>query len=185
MITLEELHKICPTTKIGLLATFIEPLNDAMKEFEIDLTPVREAAFLAQVAHESGGFFYVREIATGSAYDDRVDLGNTKAEAIDIAEQHGSSAGRWWRGHGLIQITGYDNHLRCGDALSLDLLHQPELLEEPVNAARSAGWFWNTRGLNDLADRGDFKLITKRINGGYNGYQERVTYWERAQEALA
>ena len=173
MITLDELHEICPQTGTGRLAVFIEPVNDAMREFAID-TPVREAAFIAQVAHESGGFVYVQEIASGKAYEGRADLGNTE-----------DGDGVRYKGRGLIQITGKTNYSACGDALGLDLISSPELLEEPVNAARSAAWFWSTHGCNDLADKGDFQHITRKINGGLNGYQSRVAYWNRAQEALA
>lgn len=173
MILLDDLHAICPQTKAGRLAVFVEPLNDSMAEFEIN-TPEREAAFLAQVAHESGGFFYVREIASGAAYEGRVDLGNT---------EHGD--GERFRGRGLIQITGRSNYRDCGVALGVDLLATPELLEGPALAARSAAWFWKEHGLNVLADKGEFKTITRRINGGLNGYGDRMTYWERAKEALA
>jgi len=175
VITLEELKEICPQTKLASLEKFVDALNAAMLEFNID-NPVREAAFLAQVAHESGGFNYVREIASGDAYEGRVDLGNIYP-----------GDGRKFRGHGLIQITGRSNHHECSMALfgDLRLLDNPALLEHPTDAARSAAWFWEDRGLNEIADKGDFKLITKRINGGYNGFSERVAYYERAKEALA
>jgi putative chitinase len=185
MITLEDLKKICPQAPAGRLAKFVDPLNEAMREFEISDNVEREAAFIAQCAHESGGFFYVREIASGEAYEGRGDLGNVEPDAIRIAAEHGSTPGRWWRGHGLIQITGYSNHRTCGEALGLDLLAAPELLETPVNACRSAAWFWETHGCNELADRGDFLRITKVINGGTNGWADRVAYLERAKEVLA
>ncbi len=76
-------------------------------------------------------------------------------------------------------------HDACGAALLVDLIEHPEKLEEPENACFSAAWFWKSRDLNELADKGDFKLITKRINGGYNGYQDRLRYYERAQQVLA
>ena len=172
MITLDELKRIMPHA--GARADyFLEPLNDAMQEFEIN-SNVREAAFLSQIAHESGSLRYVKEIASGDAYEGRQDLGNT----VD-------GDGRRFKGRGLIQITGRTNYAQCGAGLGLDLLAYPELLEETANACRSAAWFWKSRGLNELADKGDFKLITKRINGGYNGYQDRLSYYERAQQVLA
>ncbi len=174
MIMLDDLRAICSKTNTGRLAVFVEPLNDAMREFDIDQNPAREAAFLAQVAHESGGFRYVLELASGESYEDRKDLGNTEP-----------GDGPRFRGRGLIQITGRANYRACGDALGLDLVGEPELLEEPVNACKSAGWFWRSRGLNGLADRGDFRAITKRVNGGYTHYAERVALWERAQGVLA
>lgn len=185
-LTLDQLRAIMPQAgaRAGI---FLTPLNAAMDEFGID-TPARQAAFLAQVAHESGQLRYVREIASGAAYDGREDLGNTRAEAIRIAAEHGSTPGRWWRGHGLIQITGYDNHRACSVALYEDadyLLHHPQALEVPAPAARSAAWFWLAHHLNDPADRGDFMRITRIINGGTNGLQERVEFYERAQKVLA
>lgn len=144
-----------------------------MMEFEID-NPERQAAFLAQIAHESGSLRYVRELASGEAYEGRADLGNTEP-----------GDGQRYRGRGLIQITGRSNYQACGDALGVDLVGNPELLEGPDLACRSAAWFWKAKGLNELADNGDFKLITKRINGGYNGYEDRVAFHERAQQVLA
>ena len=173
MITLDDLKAICKHSTSGRLAVFVEPLNAAMDEFEIN-TPQRQAHFLAQIAHESGGFNYVREIASGAAYEGRADLGNTE-----------DGDGKRFRGRGLIQITGRSNYGTCGAALDLDLLANPELLESPENAARSAGWFWHSHGLNALADRGDARAITRRINGGINGLQDRLAYLQLAQERLA
>lgn len=144
-----------------------------MDEFEIN-NSLRQAAFLAQIAHESGSLKYVRELADGAAYNFRADLGN---------DQPGD--GPRYKGRGLIQITGKANYKTCGDALGIDLVASPELLEGTELASRSAAWFWKTHGLNELADKGDFKLITKRINGGYNGYQERLKFYEKAQQVLA
>jgi len=172
MITLDELKKICAYATTGRLAVFVDPLNDAMREFDID-NPVREGMFIAQIAHESGEFRYVKELASGEEYEGRTDLGNTE-----------DGDGIKFKGRGLIQITGRDNYNKCGNALGLDLLSNPELLETPENACRSAGWFWKTKGLNELADAGDFLHITKRINGGTNGYQSRLAYLEKAKEAL-
>jgi putative chitinase len=174
MITLEELHEIMPHAKVARLEMFIGPLNEAMQEFGISDTVEREAAFLAQVAHESGETRYVHEIATGEAYEGRKDLGNIQP-----------GDGVRFKGRGLIQITGRSNYHACGEALGLPLLDQPYLLETPIHACRSAAWYWQTHGLNELADKGDFLLITKRINGGTNGYADRMAYFARAQSALA
>lgn len=184
MITLEELRKIVPYTRRETLELFCDPLNDAMREYEISETPLREAAFLAQIVHESGGFVYVKEIASGEAYNGRADLGNTEPEAVEAAAKHNSTPGPFYKGHGLIQITGFYNHRKCGEALGVDLVNNPQLLESPVLACRSAGWFWKDKGLNELADAEDFKRITRIINGGYNGFADRVTYWERAKVVL-
>lgn len=170
-MTRDELLEIMPFAAARIDA-FVEPLNEAMAEFEIN-TPARAAAFLAQVAHESGELRYVRELASGAAYEGRADLGNTQP-----------GDGVRFKGRGLIQITGRNNYYACGDALGLDLVMYPELLESPANACLSAAWFWEGRGLNELADAGNFDRITRRINGGTNGAQQRNAYWARAKEIL-
>jgi len=142
-------------------AMFIVPLNAAMVEFGIDTAP-RQAAFIAQIGHESGELRYVAEIASGEAYEGRTDLGNTEP-----------GDGVRFKGRGLIQITGRANYAAVAMALDIDCLDSPELLEEPDNACRSAGWYWQQYGLNELADANDFQLITRRINGGLNGEDDR------------
>ncbi len=173
-MTLEELKKIIPYAgpRAGV---FYDPLTKAMDEFDID-TPARKAAFLAQIAHESGSLKYVREIASGEAYEGRSNLGNTEP-----------GDGVRFKGRGLIQITGRANYRDCSLALFGDdrLLRNPELLEAPEAACRSAAWFWKSRALNDLADTGAFKAITRAINGGYNGYADRLAYFQRATQVLA
>lgn len=196
IVTLEQLRAICPRTPPARLALFVEPLNDTFGEFAID-TMARQAAFLAQVAHESMGFQRLREIASGAAYD----VGRLAERLGNTPEDDGD--GERYRGRGLMQITGRRNYGNCGKALGLPLLEQPELLEEPLNAARSAGWFWTVGAglnlgraahahgipdgvdLNSLADNGDFQGITLAINGGLNGMDDRVAHFERAQGALA
>ncbi|WP_354670205.1 glycoside hydrolase family 19 protein [Janthinobacterium sp. SUN100] len=129
---------------------------------------------MSQVGHESGQLRYVRELASGQAYEGRAGLGNT---------QRGD--GVRFRGRGLLQVTGRVNYAACGKALGLDLLAQPELLEQTINACRSASWFWQTRGLNALADAGDQVKVTRRINGGTNGLAERLALVAVAQRVLA
>lgn len=168
-------------------AAWADPLSAAMALYAID-SPARQAAFLAQIAHESGGFVWTTELwgptATQRGYDARADLGNTVPAAIRIAAEHGSTPGPWWKGRGLIQLTGYSNFRACGEALNLNLLDQPELLAQPTGAALSAAWFWNARALNVLADSGDFATLTKRVNGGLNGRAERQALWVKAKAAL-
>lgn len=175
MLTTDLLKQICPLARNDRLAFFVDPLNAALDEFEVN-TPKRQAAFLAQLAHESGSFRYVKELASGEAYEGRKDLGNT---------EHGD--GVRYKGRGLIQITGRANYAACSVALfghPSRLLTEPELLEQPESACRSAAWFWHSRKLSDLADVDDFIRITKRINGGTNGLADRQAYWERAKLAL-
>ena len=141
-LTLQQLITIMPNarSKAGI---FLPALNAAMAEFGIT-TPARQASFLAQLAHESGQLVYVRELASGAAYEGRKDLGN-----VQLGD------GVRFRGRGLLQVTGRANYAACGKALGLDLLTKPALLEQTVNACRAAGWFWQSRGLKALADAGD------------------------------
>ncbi|AIU28392.1 hypothetical protein LV28_19085 [Pandoraea pnomenusa] len=161
----------------SLAARWALPVSAAMAEFGID-TPERQAAFLAQIGHESDGFNTAEEYASGAAYDTGpkvISLGNTPEADGD---------GQRYKGRGLIQVTGHRNYVLCGMALELDLLEHPELLLEPVNAARSAGWYWRNAGCNALADRGDFLQITRVINGATNGWEDRTSRWARAKNAL-
>lgn len=174
MISAAILSQIMP--RAGAKSALYAPhLANAMTEFYID-SPARQAAFLAQVAHESGELRYVRELASGAAYEGRRDLGNTQP-----------GDGKRFKGRGLIQITGRANYAACSRALfdaESVLLNEPVLLEEPGAACRSAAWFWWSRQLNVLADAGEFRAITRRINGGYNGLADRIRYWERAKLSL-
>jgi len=153
-----------------------EPLARACEHYGIE-TPMQIAAFIAQIGHESGRLRYVRELwgptPAQARYEGRMDLGNSEP-----------GDGSKFRGRGLIQITGRANYLRCANALCLDLIDHPELLEQPEHAAKSAAWFWETHLLNDLADVGDMRRITRMINGGYNGLEERLSFYEKALEVL-
>lgn len=163
--------------RIDRATTFLPYIEAAMAEFDIS-TRERQAAFLAQIGHESGGLHWLVELwgptPAQERYEGRKDLGNTQP-----------GDGYRYRGRGLIQITGRANYTECGTALGADLVNEPEKLGEPELACRSAAWFWDERGLNELADAGDFQTITKRINGGLNGYADRVARHEAALDALA
>lgn len=165
--------------------TWAVPITDAFAEFDIN-TPARQAAFIAQVAHETGLFRNLHEIwgptEAQARYAMRVDLGNTMLAAI--ANAGAEDVGHFYRGHGLIQVTGYTNHLKAAETLGIDCAVNPRLLELPVNAARSAGDYWRSRGLNESADEGDFERITRKVNGGLNGYAERCALWERCKRAI-
>lgn len=170
-VTPQQLQRIVPSLTSAKAAEVAPHLNRAMKEANIS-TPERKAAFIAQLAHESGGFKYNQEIASGAAYEGRRDLGNTQP-----------GDGKKFKGRGYIQLTGRANYAAAGKALGLDLVNNPELAAKPENAARVAAWYWNSRGLNKLADQGNFDGITKRINGGYNGKADRDAYHARALRA--
>ncbi|MDR6583823.1 glycoside hydrolase family 19 protein [Herbaspirillum frisingense] len=189
ILTLAQLQRIMPASTRASL--FLAPLNAAMQEFGID-TRLRMAAFLSQIGHESGQFHFMEELASGAAYDNRADLGNTNPEAIRIAAAHGSTPGRFWKGHGPIQITGYHNHLAAMLALHVDCVEQPRLLCEPVHGCRAAGWFWSVNGLAKWADAGDIDGVSDLVNrgkktvaiGDANGFAERKAIWERALEVI-
>ena len=146
-------------------------------------TPQSQAAFLAQVGHESGHLQYVRELG-GDQYLSKYDTGNLAVRLGNTPAADGD--GQRYRGRGLIQITGHNNYLRCSLALFGDerLLRTPKLLEQPQWAAESAAWFWWVRGLNALADRDEFKAITRKVNGALNGLADRLALWERARAVL-
>lgn len=175
-ITQQQLLQILPNA--GRQAgVFVPALNTAMSKYGI-VSPLRIAAFIAQVGHESGQLRWVREIwgptVQQAGYEGRADLGNTVP-----------GDGSKYRGRGLIQITGRVNYTACGEALGLDLINKPELLEMPQHAAMSAAWFWSTRGLNTLADQGEFVKITRRINGGLTGQEDRQALYDQALKVLA
>ena len=111
--------------------------------------------------------------AAQSKYEFRKDLGNTEP-----------GDGKRFKGRGLIQITGRANYKSVSDALETDYIANPEYLERPNDASLSAAWFWKEHGLNELADVGDFATITRRINGGLNGWNSRLDYWNKAKQVL-
>lgn len=170
MINAKQLALIYKEAPLARIERFVPHLNSTFDEFEIN-TPQRLRMFLAQIGHESGQLRYVRELASGEAYEGRKDLGNTSP-----------GDGVRYKGRGLIQITGKSNYALVALALGLPLLEKPELLEEDSPACRSAGWYWYKKNLNALADQGLFQLITKRINGGLNGYADRFKLYQRALE---
>jgi len=177
-ITEQQLQRIMPNTR-RQVGVFVSALNAAMANRQIN-TPKRQAAFLAQVGHESGQLQYVRELG-GEQYLSKYDTGNLAAKLSNTPELEGD--GQRYRGRGLIQITGHSNYLRCSLALFGDerLLRTPELLELPQWATESAAWFWwGGRELNALADRDDFEAITRKING----LADRLLLWERARAVL-
>jgi putative chitinase len=176
MITVDELLKIMPHAGTNALK-YVTPLNDAMREFAIDMTANREAMFLAQVAHESGELRYAAEIwgptDAQAKYENRLDLGNIN-----------QGDGKKFKGRGLIQITGRANYSRASDIFKVNFLANPELMEQPKYAARTAAWFWQAHGCNELADKMAYALITKKINGGMNGWPSRLVYLANAKGAL-
>ena len=160
---------------------FVPVLNTAMVRYQI-VGHLRIAAFIAQIGHESGQFRYTRELGN-DRYLSKYDTGSLAQRLGNTPEADGD--GQKYRGRGLNQITGRTNYMMCGEALALDLINQPERLEKPQHACMSAAWFWASRGLNTLADAGQFDTITRRINGGQNGATDRQALYARALKLLA
>lgn len=131
-------------------------------------TPLRVRHFLAQAACETAGFTRMREIASGAAYEGRVDLGNTHP-----------GDGVKYPGRGLLDTTGRYNYTVLAGITGLDCVNHPELLEQPHNAVLAAVMYWNRHGVNTYADANDIRGVTHAVNGGYNGLDDRVTYFNR------
>jgi putative chitinase len=188
---------------LGIDVKWLNPLNDTFEKYQIN-TPTRQAAFIGQCGHESNNFKVLEENLNYSAkglmstwpsrfpsleeaakyernpekiankvYGGRADLGNIED-------------GDGWRfhGRGVIQLTGRSNYTICGEALGQPFATQPELILEPEWACMSAGWFWNKKGLNSIADNEDWTTITKRINGGTIGLQDRIEKIHKAMDIL-
>src|SRR5690606_34485985 len=187
-MTESKLRRLFPKADSALFPHLLR----AMTRYGIT-TKVRQAAFLAQVGHESQGLTRMQENLNYSAAAlqrtwpsrftrDTAGAYARKPKAIankvyaNRMGNGGESSGEGWkyRGRGLIQLTGKTNYSRAADALGLPLVDHPELLEDFEHAALSAAWWWSDRGLNELADRGEFEKITRKINGGLTGYDDRV-----------
>jgi putative chitinase len=171
-LTNDMLRAIAPGIAKDKVALYIPLLNKWMPYYSIN-TKLRQAAFLAQILHETDNLQYTEEVASGKKYEGRKDLGNTK-----------KGDGERYKGCGCIMITGRANYAAVSKGLGVDFVSHPELLKEPNYAVQSACWWWTIHGLNALADKGDFMAITKKINGGYNGYIDRVIYYKRALAVL-
>lgn len=213
MITLEHLQKLAPDSPEA--PHYVEPLNEAMKRFGIDLSERRQASFIAQVIHESSGFRSTIENLNYSAsallamWPKRFtptlanEFGRTKDHAanqrmianIAYADRLGNGpvySGDGWiyRGRGPIQLTGKANYAACGLALNMDLLSDPDAVCEPMFGCLAAGWFWNEgnqtgKSLNGYADLGSIDRISRVINGGDNGLAARRSLYEQALKVLA
>lgn len=171
-LTLDQLLEIAPSADPDQVTRLFPHIVATLAEFDLT-TPLRQAHFLAQLCHESGSFNYLEELASGEDYEWRDDLGNVEA-----------GDGVRFKGRGLIQITGRTNYGDCGEALGVDLIAHPTRLADDDLACRSAGWYWGTRDLSSFADRDDVDSITYRINGGYNGYDDRLHYLGSAKSVL-
>lgn len=190
-MTSAQLQEIAPCVRDVAIQTFLPHLNNFMPRYEIN-TPLRQAAFISQILHESMCLKHTRELANGDAYEGRRDLGNTV-----------KGDGRKYRGRGLLQITGRANYREVSKAIGLNFEKNPELLATPTYAVESACWFWNSRKLSAIADKPDtwrvrvrkgkpneaiydkFQYITYRINGALTHYIERKSFYTKALSVLA
>lgn len=183
----DQIKQFCPTA-----APYADVLVDACAKFNIT-DPHEQAMFLAQLAHESGGFRFMKEIwgptPLQKGYDQRADLGNTQSEAILFAQDAGVPVGRFYAGGGGIQVTGFYNYLKYSQFVYGDnrCAKDPSMLTRAPDCMLSAVWFWVTRGCAKLAAPGDhaaFVAVTKRINPGLLGLADREAEWAKAQAAL-
>jgi putative chitinase len=187
---------------LGIEGKWFEPLQETFEKYQIN-TPKRQACFIGQCMHESGGFKLLRENLNYSAkalmntwpsrFPDMDTAEKFERQPEKIANKVYSGRmgntedgdGAKYIGRGLIQLTGKDNYKAFGDAIGEDLVANPELVQEPRYAALSAGWFWNKRGLNALADAMDITTLTIRINGGKIGIDDRIAKINKALDVLA
>ena len=183
MVTAEQLQSIMPRLSRTRNTELLPFLSAAMSEFAID-APAREAAFLAQLAHESGEFRFMEEIWGPTDAQRRYEPVTTLSKTLGNT---GPGDGKLFKGRGPIQLTGRANYQRFGDLLQVDLIADPPRAAKPDVAFRVAGLFWSKKGLNELADRATpdaFKEITRRINGGFNGLADRQAFYAVARRVL-
>jgi putative chitinase len=171
--TKEKLQVVMPRALPEKIDLLYEPLVKGMNKYEIT-TAMRAAHFIAQVGHETASFLYMEEIASGSAYEGRTDLGNTQP-----------GDGRRFKGRGLIQLTGRTNYAAYSKDSGVDYVANPTAVSsDPFVCVDVACWYWNKRKINQLADKDDVKAVTKAINGGFNGLDDRIDYLKRAKAVL-
>jgi putative chitinase len=189
--------------KLKISADWIEPLEEVFHRYEIN-TPARQAAFIGQCAHESMNFTKLEENLNYSA-EGLMKTWPSRFPTLEAAQPYhrnpekianrvyGGRMGNgteetgdgWlYHGRGLIQLTGKDNYTLAGDALNMDFIHSPDYVLVPKYAALTAGWYWNKRQLNKEADAKDYTGMTKKINGGTIGLDDRIAHIKHAQEVM-
>ncbi|AQA23211.1 chitinase class I family protein [Rhodococcus sp. MTM3W5.2] len=171
-VTPDELARIVPGMPAEKIAEYVAPLNAAMERGGID-NPVRQAAFIAQLAVESDSFRTFEEYASGRAYEGRADLGNTQA-----------GDGERYKGRGAIQITGRHNYESLSQFTGIDFVAHPELVEAPENAFTTAVWYWQSRDLNQVADSAGIVRVSELVNGGHHALERRVADFQRGLDVL-
>ncbi len=197
MITEQNFNEVVPDVNWNYAKNYVPLFDTVLPKYGID-TPLRKAHFLAQVAHESGGFKFVVENLNYSAnalynvfrkYFPNLEIANEYARQPEkianrvYANRMGNgdeASGDGWKykGRGLIQLTGKDNYYQLSKTTNQYFVTEPELVAQPKWALTSACWFWKKNNINKYADEDDVHMVTKRINGGYNGLQDRQHYLE-------
>jgi putative chitinase len=186
---------------LGIGEEWLEPLNETFEKYEINTTK-RQACFIGQCMHESGGFKFLKENLNYSATA-LMRTWPSRFPDMDTAEKYERNPekiankvyggrmgnteegdGAKYIGRGLIQLTGKENYANCGLGIGVDLLGNPDWLSNPKYASLSAGWFWNKKGLNALADAMDIETMTKRINGGSIGIADRTAKINKVLDIL-
>ena len=186
---------------LGIDHKWLGPLEEVFAKYDIS-TPIRQAAFIGQCAHESANFKILEEnlnykpealmkVWPSRFPDLQIAMKYAHNQEAIANKVYGGRMGNTqendgfnFRGRGLVQITGREAYEHCGEAIGVDLIGQPGLLAQPNYAALSAGWFWNKKGLNALADSGDYETMTKRINGGLIGLDDRKAKIAKALQVL-
>jgi len=188
--------------KLHIGEQWVDALNATFERFNID-TPVRQASFIGQCGHECGQFKILEENlnyraeALQKLWPKRFDtakaqlcaknpklIANTVYSGRMGNRDEASGDGYRFRGRGCIQLTGHANYYHAGQALGMDFVMEPDLVATPMYAALTAGWFWDTHKLNQFADVRDFKTMTKKINGGFIGLDDRIKHIEHAMSVL-
>ena len=202
MVNAEQLQKL------GIGIEWVAPLNETFTKFVI-ATPRQQAGFIGQCSHECGNFRILEEnlnyrAATllklfpqtpkrawgftpesAAAYEKQPQKIANRIYSNRMGNRDEASGDGWrFRGSGFLQLTGHSNFYHAGQALGVDFVMQPELVRTPRYAAQTAGWFWQTHKLNQYADTGDFKMMTKKINGGFIGLEDRIHHIEKAISVL-
>jgi putative chitinase len=198
MITAQQLHQL------GIGPEWVDPINATIQKFNIS-TPKAQAAFLGNGAHESNHFRTLEENLNYKA-ESLMKLWPKRFPSLEEANKYAhqpekianhiyssrggnrdeaSGDGYRFRGGGVFQLTFHDNYWHCGQVLGIDLVMQPTLVRQPMHACLSAGWFWATHGCEPLAEAENWEGLTKKINGGLFGLQERVHLTQQALQALS
>jgi putative chitinase len=204
MITLDLLQQLCPKTNKSVLELYATPVHEVAEYYDMYVNMNRAAGFVAQIAHESGGFNFVKEnlnygaaglMNTFKKYFSNQEIANEyQRQPEKIANRvyanrmgngdEASGDGYRFCGRGLIQLTGRNNYTKFAADLGISVEDTVAYLETPAGAVSSAGWFWDQNNLNQYCDSNDFVTLTKRINGGTIGLEDRQHHYQLALQLL-